>query len=527
MKLKKLPIGESSFENIIKENRIYVDKTKLLYELITTSKFYFLSRPRRFGKSLFVSTLECIFKGKKKLFKDLWIYNSNYEWKEHPVIVLDFNGISLETSEIFENSLSRYLKEKAQSFNLSLTGITLKEKFKELVVKLAKETGESVVLLIDEYDKPIISHLGKGEEALEIAKRNREILKSFFGTIKEFEVIKNLRFVLLTGVSKFSKAGVFSELNNLEDFTMSYEYSSLLGITDEEIEKYFQEYIKICADFYGKSISEMKQIIKDYYNGYRFSRKKEYVYNPFSLLNFLKQKEIKNYWFESGTPTFLVNLLKEENFYLPKVESLIVEESIFSSYELDNLDPTALLFQTGYLTIKEYDFEMNEYVLSYPNKEVKYSFLKILYRSYVNGADRDNKFLELGRTLKKGDLKRFIDIAKSIFSGIAYSVGSRLNEANFHTLFYLMLNAGGVPAEIELLSCDGRIDMLVRWKERVYIIEFKCNQSADRAIEQIKEKNYVSRITYHGLRQKIYLIGINFDTNKRNITDWKCVEYSA
>ena len=519
MTLKKLPIGESSFENLIKEGCIYVDKTKILYNLIISGKFYFLSRPRRFGKSLLVSTLENIFLGNKELFKDLWIYRSDYEWKLHPVIVIDFNEVLVDTPENLKSGLCRVFNKIAKEHNICLESKESKYKFEELVVLLEKKYKEKVVVLIDEYDKPIISHLGEGAERLEIAKKNREILKSLFGTIKGKNVIKNLRFVLLTGVSKFSRAGVFSELNNLNDISMDSIYCDILGITEEEMDKYFTDYIKICADEFGIDYGELREKLRDEYNGYRFSRKKLYVYNPFSILNFFLKREIRNYWFESGTPTFLVNLLKEKEFYLPRAEELIVEESIFSTYELENLNPSALLFQTGYLTIKNYDIETDEYVLSYPNKEVKYSFLKILYKSYINGGDRENRFLELGRALRKGDIDRFIEVAKSIFSGISYSVGSKINEANFHTLFYLMVNAGGSPADMELLTSEGRIDMMVKLKDKIYIMEFKCNQSADKAIEQIKRKDYISKFKFQGV--ELYILGINFDTEKRNISEYK------
>jgi hypothetical protein len=519
MKPKKLPIGQSSFENLISNNFIYVDKTRKLYKLITEGEFYFLSRPRRFGKSLLVSALKNIFLGNKELFKDLWIYTSDYEWEKHPVVVIDFNAISLETPEIFLRSLSRYLDEKGECFNVKLTGETVKEKFKELIIKISDSTGEKVVVLIDEYDKPIISHLGKGERALETAKENREILKSFYGTIKAESVIRNLRFVLLTGVSKFSKAGVFSELNNLNDITMNSKYSDLLGITIEELKIYFDYYLEETGEEFSIDKEELILRITDYYNGYRFSEKDLKIINPYSLLCFFNNQSFKNYWFESGTPTFLVNLIKERDFYLPRAEELVVEESIFSSYELDNLSPEALLFQTGYLTVKDYDFMKNRYVLSYPNREVKYAFLKILYRSYVR-EDRDNLYMKLGDCLEEGDVEGFIEIGRRIFSGVAYSVGSKLNEANFHTIFYLMVNAGGTPADMEILTSDGRIDMVVMTRDKIYIMEFKCNQSAEKAINQIKDK-YVSRFTSNVSRKQLYLVGINFDTDSRNITEYK------
>ncbi len=519
MKLKNLPIGQSSFENIIKNNQIYVDKTKRIYELITSTQFNFLSRPRRFGKSLLVSTLKNIFLGNKDLFKGLWIYNSDWEWEKHPVIVIDFNSIVTDTVENLIYSIGKCFDNKAKEFGISLEESLLKLKFKELIVKVYERTKKEVIILVDEYDKPIISHLGEGEERLDIAKKNREVLKSLFGTMKDEQVISRLRFVLLTGVSKFSRAGVFSDLNNLNDISMDSIYSDILGITEDELEKYFHDYIKVCANEFGITYEKMKEKIKDHYNGYRFSRKNVKVYNPFSILNFFSKREIKNYWFESGTPTFLIKLIKDKNFYLPQAENLLVEESIFSTYELEHLNPSALLFQTGYLTIKDYDFETNEYVLSYPNKEVKYSFLKILYKSYVEEYDGENLYLKLGKYLRAGDVESFIETVKSIFAGISYSVGSKLNEANFHTIFYLMVNAGGTPAEMELLTCEGRIDMVVETKDRIYIMEFKCNQSAEKAIEQMKEKNYAEK--YKNKGKEIILLGINFDTKKRNIADWK------
>ncbi len=537
MKLKKLPIGQSSFENLIENNCIYVDKTEKIYKLITEGEFYFLSRPRRFGKSLLVSTLKNIFLGNKELFKGLWIYSSDYKWENHPVVIIDFNEISLSTSEELKISLARALDEKAECFDIKLKEGTLKDKFKELIIKAKEKTGKHVIVLIDEYDKPIISHLGEGEERLKIAKENREILKSFFGTLKGESVIRNLKFVLLTGVSKFSKAGVFSELNNLNDITMSTKYCTLLGITEKELSKFFDNHLELTAKELSISKKQLIDKILEYYNGYRFSEKNLKVINPYSFLCLLDNRAFKNYWFESGTPTFLINLIKENNFYLPMAEQLEVKESIFSSYELDSLNPESLLFQTGYLTIKDYDFERNRYVLSYPNKEVKYSFLEILYKSYT-GNRENNLFLKIGDCLYDGDLESFIEVSKRIFSSISYSVGSRLNEANFHTIFYLMVNAGGIPADMELLSCEGRIDMVAKVKDKIYLFEFKCNQSAEKAIEQIKEKGYIDYVlnkyasnlkntksqinsSHHTTLLTLYLIGINFDTNSRNIKELK------
>jgi hypothetical protein len=517
MKLKNLPIGQSSFENLIKGDMLYVDKTEIIYRMITNAQFYFLSRPRRFGKSLLISTLEEIFKGNKELFKDLWIYKADYNWEEYPVVIIDFNHVLSDNHIMLQEGITKLLVDVANAHGLQLEENVYKYAFVELIKKLSEKYSKQVVLLIDEYDKPIITHLGKGDEGIRLAEKNRDILKNFYGTIKAASVIENLRFVLLTGVSKFSKAGVFSELNNLSDITMHDRYASILGITEEELAHYFDEYIKLQCNYLEIDEEEVRLKIREYYNGYRFSETDLKVYNPFSLIKFFDESKFRNYWFESGTPTFLVNLIKERNYYIPQAESFSADETTFSSYELDNLDITALLFQTGYLTIKDYDRDFGTYVLGYPNFEVKYSFLRYLYKDRV--FDEDNKYKRLVELLAKGNLDEFISVMTSIFGGITYDEGAKINEANFHTLFYVTLAAGGLPAKSQVLNYSGRIDMVVEVKDKVYIFEFKCNQSADKAIEQIRQKKY-----YEGFissAKEIYLVGINFDMEKRNIAQYK------
>jgi len=517
MKLKNLPIGQSSFENLIKGDMLYVDKTEIIYRMITNAQFYFLSRPRRFGKSLLISTLEEIFKGNKELFKDLWIYKADYNWEEYPVVIIDFNHVLSDNHIMLQEGITKLLVDVANAHGLQLEENVYKYAFVELIKKLSEKYSKQVVLLIDEYDKPIITHLGKGDEGIRLAEKNRDILKNFYGTIKAASVIENLRFVLLTGVSKFSKAGVFSELNNLSDITMHDRYASILGITEEELAHYFDEYIKLQCNYLEIDEEEVRLKIREYYNGYRFSETDLKVYNPFSLIKFFDESKFRNYWFESGTPTFLVNLIKERNYYIPQTESFSADETTFSSYELDNLDITALLFQTGYLTIKDYDKDFGTYVLGYPNFEVKYSFLRHLYKDRV--PDEDNKYKRLVELLAKGDLDEFISVMSSIFAGITYDEGSRINEANFHTLFYVTLAAGGLPARSQVLNYSGRIDMVVEVKNKVYIFEFKCNQSAEEALSQIKQKRYCE--SFRSTAKEIYLVGINFDMDKRNITQYK------
>ncbi len=521
--MKKLPIGIQSFEQIVKEGYIYLDKTQHIYNLIESGKYYFLSRPRRFGKSLLVSTLRCLFGGKKELFNGLWIQDK-WEWKKHPVIVIDFNQITIDTPENFKKGLLGSLDEIGKQYGVKLGKQLLKEKFRELILMLKKETGEDVVTLIDEYDKAIISHIGLGEERLQTAKKNRDILKEFYGVIKGADAANATRFVLLTGISKFSKMSIFSELNNLEDITMVTEYAAMLGITEEEIVKYFREHIESLAAQRDTSYEAAKEQLRVFYNGYRFSKKDIKVYNPFSMFGCLKEREFKNYWFETGTPTFLVNLIKEKDYYIPDIETLQLMEQDFSTYDIDNLKIEALLFQTGYITIKDIDLPL--YVFSYPNQEVRLSFTCMLFESISGLSSQDRtKVIHIVRSLRDGNLDGFITGMKAIYSEISYALHPRseqLKENYFHTIFYLVLSMSGVDIKSEVLTSRGRIDIVVEFRDRIYIMEFKCNQSSKEAIEQIKSNGYKDRYLHTG--KEINLIGINFSTDKKNIDDWQHVK---
>ncbi|QTA81531.1 AAA ATPase-like domain-containing protein [Desulfonema limicola] len=519
--LQNLPIGKSSFESIRENNDLYVDKTQHIFNLVSQGMYYFLSRPRRFGKSLTISTLRCLFQGKKELFKGLWIdENTDWEWKEHPVILLDFNGISHDTPENLKISLQRSLEKSAELYNLISDAPLLKNQFKELIISLNKKTGMPVVILIDEYDKPIIDHLGKGEKALETAKANRDILKSFFGVIKEGEVSDVLRFVFITGVSKFSRISIFSELNNLKDLTMTEDYADMLGCTQKELETCFAPYFSGFAQKQKMTEPDLLEKLRQHYNGYRFSVRDARVYNPFSILNAVDEKNFNNYWFETGTPTFLVNLLHENNWYLPSIENMEATEALFSVYEIERLQPEAILFQTGYVTIKDIDEGL--YTFDYPNREVKTSFSENLFYSYFRGQKDVSRFILLSKYLRLGDMETFIEIMKGIYASIPYTIESKRDEAYFHTIFYLMVSASGIDARSEILTCKGRIDLVIEFSDKLYIIEFKCNQTAKAGIEQIRQKGYAE--PYRQTGKKIILMGINFDTEKRNISEWKTEE---
>ncbi|QTA80323.1 AAA ATPase-like domain-containing protein [Desulfonema limicola] len=516
--LQNLPIGNSSFEIIRQNNLLYVDKTRHIFKLADEGMYYFLSRPRRFGKSLTISILKCLFQGKKELFKGLWIAeNTDWEWKEHPVIIIDFNELAHDTSENLQKSLENNLMNTAEQHGLKLKDSLLPGQFAELITSLYKKTGTGVIVLVDEYDKPIISHIGRGSKAIETARQNRDIMKYFFGVLKGTNVAPCLRFVFLTGVSKFSRVSIFSELNNLEDITMAESFSDMLGYTQEEVENYFSSYIQALGEKNSDSKADTMKKLAFYYNGYRFSEKEVRVYNPFSFMSALKQKNFKNYWFETGTPSFLVNLLKEKNWYLPRVEDIQATEAVFSVYDLDDLKPEALLFQTGYVTIK--DVRNRIYSFGYPNQEVKTAFLETLFHSFAKGVADRSRFVFLAEYLFSEDTDKFIETMQSIFASIPYTIESKRDEAYFHTIFYLMVCASGVNAQSEVLTCDGRIDLAVEFPDKVYIIEFKCGQSAEKALEQIKEKQYAQK--YKSSGKKIFFMGINFDMEKRNISQWK------
>ena len=516
----KLPIDLQSFEIIREEGFLYVDKTRYIHRMLEEGRYYFLARPRRFGKTLMVSTLRNLFAGHRALFKDLWIdTHGNWTWEMFPVILLDFNAVSHDTPENFKEGLTDRLNRIAEEFGVKSGTHLLKERFQELILALYKKAGRPVVFLIDEYDKPIIDHLGKGDAALEIAKANRDILKSFLGALKGADVASHTRFVFITGVSKFSRVSIFSDLNNLIDITMSPKYADLLGYTGEELEVCFKWRLRQLAEAHGLGGEQVVERLRQQYDGYRFSKKPVRVYNPFSVLRSLNEMEFGNYWFETGTPTFLIHLLKERNYSLPAVEDLEVAESIFSVYDLEYLGVEALLFQTGYLTVK--DVVDDIWRLGYPNLEVKCAFLKHLLYSFTRGlpGPEQSRFMRLSRYLQAEDLNAFFETINAIFATIPYTLKGEPNEAWFHTLFYLMVSASGAHSQSEVLTSRGRIDLVVQFPDKIWIMEFKCNQPAEIGLKQIHEKGYAD--PYKDLGKKLLLMGIGFDPKKRQAVDWK------
>ena len=517
--LPVLPLDTSDFKGIRKEGKVYVDKTPWIYKMITQGKCYFLSRPRRFGKSLTVSTLWELFSGNKELFKGLWIYDK-WDFKPHPVIVFDFSSIDRKTPEILENSLSKALRDWAEKYDVKIyENDPLAYKLSFLIEKLYKKYCTGVVVLIDEYDKPILDHLGKGEKGLKIAEANRDVLKSFFGVLKGAGTVDELEFVFATGVSTFAKVSIFSEWNNLTNITFDKGYADFPGYTEEEIEHYFKAHIEVFAEEKKVSPEKIIEELRFWYNGYRFSpRKNVRIYNPVSVMNAIANREFDNYWFETGTPSFLVRLLKNRLHTLPELEALKVDLDVFKAFELEYLPVEAILYQAGYLTIK--DVKNGLAVLSYPNKEVKESFSKVLL-VYLSGNTFRPRALvdDLGEALRDERFEEVADILNEMLAEIPYTLFAKADERLFHVIFYLSLNILGYHVEAELLTHRGRLDMMVRYPDKIFIFEFKAGIPAEKAIAQIKEKGYHERFLKEG--KPIYLFGISFDPGERKVKEVK------
>jgi hypothetical protein len=512
--MKKLPIGIQSFSKLIKDNCLYVDKTHHIAELIQEGDYFFLSRPRRFGKSLLVSTLYEIFSGNQSLFQGLAIYDK-IEWQTYPVIVIDFNKISYNNEEVFKTSLLSFLDDVAVKYEVVLSKVFIKDKFAELIEKIHHKTHQKVVILVDEYDKPIVNYI----DDIDKATKNREVLKEFFSVLKSQDAF--LRFVLLTGVSKFSRVSVFSELNNLRDITLSKKFATLFGYTQTELESYFAQHIQNLCFELGIKKAALLAKIKMWYDGYSWNAK-DTVYNPFSVLNLFAEQRFSNYWFATGTPTFLMKLIKKKQQDVTVFENKKLSEVVFDSYNIENMDVFALLFQTGYLTITDIDQKSRtlQYTLNYPNFEVKEAFVTFLFESFTNnGFDEIQPMAyQLRMYLQEDNLEGFMNIIKALFAKIPYPLHIE-QEAYYHSLFYMIAVLMGVEIDLEVLTDKGRVDGVLELPSKIYLIEFKYGKAGrkmetltNQAIKQIKKKNYGERFLNDS--RPLYYLGVGFTGKK-------------
>jgi len=508
--MRKLPIGIQSFEKLRTDNFIYVDKTEYIYELTKENGYYFISRPRRFGKSLLVDTIKCLFEGRKELFEGLFIYDK-WNWDEkYPVIKISFGSQQSKRSEDLERYIQLRLKDIAKLYGVEIESNLYYEIFEELIKKLSKINR--VVILIDEYDKPIIDKI----EDVEVAKELREVLKGFYQVIKDCD--EWIKFVLLTGVSKFSKVSIFSGLNNLNDITIDDNFSGICGYKEEDLDRYFREYLN----------GVDRELLRLWYNGYSWGG--ERVYNPFDILLFFsKRNDFRSYWFETGTPTFLIKLLMNKKFFIPDIEHIEANDTILSSFEIERISPVTLLFQTGYLTIKEiiHQSEKRIYILSYPNKEVRVALNDYILKDYVNDDSSEQVSISnrIYRSMRDGNVEVAVKEFQRLFSGIPYQwyVNNRLNEYEgfYSSIFYSVFNSLGLECIAEDITNRGRIDLTIKIDNYLYIFEFKVIEEIEdskKPLEQIKERRYFEK--YQRENKEIILVGIEFSKEKRNIKEY-------
>lgn len=511
---RKLPIGIQTFEKLRKEDYLYVDKTEFVWKMACTSTPYFLSRPRRFGKSLLLSTLEAFFEGKKELFEGLAIEKYEKDWITYPILHLDLNARKYETPADLLAMLNQYLEKWELLYGNDKQERSPEERFAYIIERASIITGKNVVVLVDEYDKPLLQAM-QNEPLLEAY---RSILKAFYGVLKSAD--RYLRFAFLTGVTKFAQVSVFSDLNQLQDISMWYDYATVCGITKDELTVSFQPELETLSKVndlsYQDTVNEMTRL----YDGYHFHPAGDGVFNPFSVLNALKAKEFNDYWFQTGTPTFLVELLKDSDYDLRVLmDGVEASSTAFTEYRAEARNPIPLIYQSGYLTIKAYDKEFKTYRLGFPNDEVKYGFMNFILPFYTPIPDGERRFY-IGKfinELREGDVSAFLTRLKSFFADFSYEL-SEEKERYYQVVFYLVFKLMGQFTEAEVRSARGRADAVVKTSKYIYVFEFKLNGTAEQALQQIDDKGYL--IPYLSDEREIVKVGVEFSAETRNLSRW-------
>ena len=516
MAAKKYPLGIQTFSEIAKGNYFYADKTDVVYRLAHYAKFHFLSRPRRFGKSLFVSTLQAYFEGKKELFKGLAIEKLEKEWIEYPVIHLDLSRGKYFSLENLHAILNSILLSYEQKYGLTAgTPQSYSARLTQIILEAIRQTGKQAVVLIDEYDAPMHDVLSNDTLLGEV----RNILRDFFSPLKEQE--GNLRFVLITGVSKFSQLSIFSDLNNLKIISMKDEYSDICGITKEQLLTDFKEGIEEMAEHNGLTFEETVEQLKRHYDGYHFSPNSPDIFNPYSIINALDDKDFNSYWFSSGTPTFLIELLQNNGVDMLRLNKLWVKNSRFDAPTDKITDPIPVLYQSGYLTIKEYDKRRRLYRLSFPNEEVRQGFSESLVKYYEgnNLCDFDNIVLAYAdHMLVEENIEAFLPHLKVFYDKFPYTIINN-NERHYQAVMFTILTMLGADVQVEYATTDGRIDLVLKREQHIYIFELKYKKNADTAMAQIECKDYAKAFADDG--RKVVKVALNFSEDQRSIEDWE------
>ncbi|MBR1471948.1 MAG: ATP-binding protein [Lachnospiraceae bacterium] len=517
---RRFPIGIQTFEKIKEEGYIYVDKTEYVHRLVQNGGQYFLSRPRRFGKSLFLSTLRAYFEGKKELFEGLAVAELEKDdpdaWQEYPVFYIDFNKKNFKADGAIEEVLVSHLTEWEKIYGSEYEKKPLEERFQHLVETAYKKTGKGAVILVDEYDKSLLE--AGDSERLE---HNKAVFKGFFSTLKSYD--RYIKFVFITGVTKFSKVSIFSDLNQLKDISLVRDYSGICGITEGEMKNTFMPEIEALANEDGISTDECISKLRKMYDGYHFSSYAEGVYNPFSLFNALQDKNYGMYWFSTGTPTFLIEKLKSSGFDAKQftTDEYYEDEASLTDYRIESENPVPLFYQTGYLTIKGFDKEFRSYALGYPNEEVKYGFLKSLTPYYLcdENAASPLDVRNFVKNLRKGDTDSLRERFTALFARLPYPEDERVVEQNFQNVIYIVFMLLGQFTMTEIHSARGRADVIAETDDYIYVFEFKRDKSAEEALQQIEDMGYAK--PYAADRRTVLKIGVNFDSKERTIDGWE------
>lgn len=510
----RYPVGEQSFEELRRRDCLYVDKTRALETLIDSGgKYYFLGRPRRFGKSLFLSMMKCFFQGKRELFRGLHIDSASCDWEPHPVFYLDLNIEKYKSRDILEKVIDNSLRQWEEEYGVpTMEGGLLSVRFSNVIRAAHEKTGKGVVILVDEYDKPLVNNLHDPEQFAFF----RDSLASFYSNFKSGA--DHIRMVFMTGVSRFAHLSVFSGLNNISDISFLDQYSDICGISGQELDDNFQHGLACLAEKFGKTAGEMKSVLKRRYDGYRFSKHGKDIYNPYSLLNVMENLELDNYWIKSGTPSLLADILKSRRVDLGSLFTARCTQTQLEGLDFDNLNPVALIYQTGYVTIKDYS-PRGLYTLGLPNEEVEEGFLNYLMPYYANVPDRDSKFLIILflEDLERGDADMFMTRLRTMLASVPYDMKMDC-ENNIHNAILILMMLIGLDVKAEYRTSDGRIDLFVRTERYYYIIELKLDGTAVEALDQINRKNYALPFALDGC--EVIKIGANFSTSARTVSEW-------
>lgn len=512
----KYPIGIQTFAKIREENFLYVDKTKDVYQLAKDGGYYFISRPRRFGKSLLITTLEAYFQGRKELFDGLAISELEKEWKQYPVLHIDLNAAKYTDPQALVSIINRHIRQFESIYGGSTEDMALSDRFVGVIQRAYEQTGQQVVILVDEYDKPLLEAIGNDE----LQNEYRKILKSVYGVGKTMDAC--IRFALFTGVTKFSKVSVFSDLNNLKDISLDHRYNEICGVTEQEIRANLDVQVGEMAEANGMSKEECYEQLKKQYDGYHFSKSGVGIYNPFSLLNALDSQDFGDYWFASGTPTFLVETMKRNHYDLERLTCEDATADLLGSLDSIDTNPIPLVYQSGYLTIKGYDPRFMTYRLGFPNEEVERGFSRFLFRYYTPASQgRDSFIKNFVMAIEAGQIEKFMSLLETLFAGQDYQLAGDA-ELYFHNAVALIFKMVGFYTDTERHTSDGRMDMVVQTADYIYLFEFKLDKSADEALAQIEEKQYA--LPFANDPRKLYKIGVNFSSETRRIESWKVVE---